>query len=86
MNNIAMAGKHGQLRAGARIPVDANFGTHGFSRSADGAFTIFDAPGAGTSGYQGTRPSTNNLSGEVAGWYIDAENVYHGFLWRPDAH
>jgi hypothetical protein len=64
--------------------VDANNGTHGFSRSADGAIAIFDAPGAGTSGFQGTRPSTNNLDGEVAGWYIDSQNVYHGFLWQPE--
>jgi hypothetical protein len=56
---------------------------HGFSRSPFGTFTSFDAPDAGTANGQGTQPSTNNAEGDVVGWYIDGNNVYHGFLWRP---
>jgi hypothetical protein len=56
---------------------------HGFERFRDGSFANFDAAGAGTGVYQGTRPSTNNLNGEVTGWYVDANGVNHGFVWKP---
>jgi hypothetical protein len=56
---------------------------HGFSRSPFGGFVTFDAPGAGTGAGQGTRPSTNNLEGVVVGWFVDANSLNHGFLWRP---
>jgi hypothetical protein len=62
----------------------------GFVRGANGIFTNFQAPGAGTAPFdpntfefQGTRPSTNNARGEVAGWYIDSNYVDHGFVWQP---
>ena len=51
-------------------------------RNARGAFTTFDAPGAGTGGFQGTFPISNDASGGVTGFYLDANNVYHGFLAR----
>ena len=28
-------------------------------------------------------PLTNNLQGQVTGWYVDANNLNHGFLWAP---
>jgi hypothetical protein len=56
---------------------------HGFERFPDGSFATIDALGAGTGAWQGTRPSTNNLQGEVAGWYVDANGVNHGFVWKP---
>jgi hypothetical protein len=71
--------------------VDGNFVYHGFERDADGHFMHFDAADAGTGNAQGTRPSTNNSSGEVTGWYITSDNgtpntwVYHGFVWQPSA-
>jgi hypothetical protein len=72
------------------IYFDASGVQHGFERDANGNFTNFDAPGAGTAPfnpntgqYQGTRPSTNNAWGEVTGWYIDANYVSHGFVWQP---
>jgi len=43
-------------------------------------FTTFDAPGAGTAAGQGTVPLSINPAGAVAGWYIDASGVTHGFL------
>ena len=42
--------------------------------------TIFDAPGAGTNQYQGTFPNAINTAGAVAGYYLDLNNVPHGFL------
>jgi len=56
---------------------------HGFSRSASGRFATFSAPGAGHGAGQGTRPSTNNTEGAVAGWWIDRNNLNHGFVWIP---
>jgi hypothetical protein len=48
-----------------------------------GDYATFDAPGGGKGASQGTRPSTNNLEGAVTGWFIDAQNLYHGFVWIP---
>ena len=68
---------------------DANTVNHGFIRTPDGKFTAFDAPGAGTSSYQGTGcysdcPVSLNDWGAVTGIYIDANNVYHAYLRNPD--
>ena len=46
---------------------DANDVRHGFIRSQDGSFTIFDAPGAGTGPGQGTRAYSINPSGSHYG-------------------
>jgi hypothetical protein len=54
---------------------------HGFVRATDGAFTLLDAPGAGTGFNQGTFAVSINLLGVVAGYYEDANRLYHGFLW-----
>jgi hypothetical protein len=62
---------------------DTNFVMHGFEQFADGSVGEFDAPGAGSGGGQGTRPSTNNLEGEVAGWRVDGAGLNHGFVWVP---
>ena len=40
----------------------------------------FDAPGAGTGAGQGTTAVSISTSGAIAGWYIDANDVAHGFL------
>jgi hypothetical protein len=64
-----------------------SFVEHGLIRSAQGQFTTYSAPGAGTGPYQGTgcpgcaRPI--NLFGAIAGYYIDADNVVHGYLRGP---
>jgi hypothetical protein len=60
---------------------DANSVMHGFSRSRGGTFATFAAPHAGTGAGQGTRPSTNNLEGDVAGWVVDGAGLLHGFVW-----
>ena len=49
----------------------------------------FDAPGAGTGPYQGTGCSVTdctvliNDEGTITGYYLDANNVYHGFVRSP---
>ena len=59
---------------------------HGFLRGPDGEFTTFDAPGAGTkrgSGF-GTFPTSINDGGTIAGYYIDANDITHGFMRSPE--
>jgi hypothetical protein len=54
-----------------------------FVRDRGGAITTFAAPGAGTGPGQGTFTTvTNGLNpgGAVTGWYLDANNVFHGFV------
>jgi len=66
--------------------VDASDGYHGFVRSADGTITTLNAPGAGTGtspsyGYSlGTKALSINDDGVIAGYYSDANEVYHGFM------
>jgi hypothetical protein len=48
---------------------------HGFLRSAKGAFTNIDAPGAAT-----TQPESMNTAGDISGFYSDSNGVLHGFL------
>jgi hypothetical protein len=62
---------------------------HGFVRARNGKITTFDAPGAGTAPGQGTYPSACdalNPGGAIAGVYVDANNVNHGFVRDPDGH
>jgi hypothetical protein len=43
-------------------------------------FTVFDAPGAGTGMLQGTMGTSINAAGDIAGIYLTAPNVAHGFV------
>ena len=53
----------------------------GLSGSAqEPTFTAFDAPSAGTSAGQGTSAFGINPPGAIMGYYLDASNVFHGFL------
>src|ERR1035441_1016716 len=55
---------------------------HCFVRTADGTFTTVDAPGAGTGAYpegQGTTCTGINAAGVIAGSYVDANGLGHGF-------
>ncbi len=66
---------------------DASSVTHGFLLTPYGKMTTFDAPGAGTGAGQGTYPlytTCLNPAGAIVGSYIDANNVYHGFLRNPN--
>jgi hypothetical protein len=63
---------------------DENNAMYGFTRMPNGDFLYFDARNAGTGPLQGTRVSTNNGFGAVTGWYLDAANLGHGFVWQPN--
>src|SRR5437762_265380 len=51
---------------------------------AQGQFTTFDAPGAGTRPGQGTLAAAINAAGTVSGMYWDANYVTHGFVRAAD--
>jgi len=61
---------------------------HGFIRTESGSISTFEAPGAATvplpananCALPGTGGVSINLAGEIAGAYLDADAVYHGFL------
>lgn len=43
----------------------------------------------GTGANQGTIPTSINIEGETAGFYVDQKNVYHGFVrsrWGDSVH
>src|SRR5205807_2581259 len=66
---------------------DASNVTHGFLRTSDGTFKMFDAPGAGTGSGQGTLTASFsglNQPGVIAGYYSDASDVTHGFVRAAD--
>lgn len=73
--------------AGAYMDASGNFVSHGLLRSPQGKFTPFNVPAAGTGSYQGTGcPGCSepiNAFGAVAGYYVDANDVVHGFLRSP---
>lgn len=63
--------------------IDSNDVVHGFLRSRDGKITTFDAPtGAGSEGFGCFVACTLGLNdrGAITGFYLDTNNVYHGFL------
>jgi uncharacterized membrane protein len=62
------------------IYFDANYVTHGFLRSPQGTFTLFDVPQAapGT-----TYPVSINEVGSIVGNYQDMSGIGHGFLRTP---
>lgn len=68
---------------------DANGVGHGFLRTPDGKVGSFDAPRAAAVAPQppwywmGTLPVSINDDGVITGYYIDANNVSHGFLLFP---
>ncbi len=63
--------------------VDNNNLSHVFLLPPTGGLTKFDAPGAGTGAGQGTFigwASCLSQNGSITGYYVDANNVAHGFL------
>lgn len=55
---------------------------HGYLRLTNGTIITLDAPGAGFGFNQGTLAVDVNKAGQVIGWYVDSNNVSHGFLWK----
>lgn len=66
--------------------LDKNKVFHGFLRSREGNFTLFEAPGADTKAgdENGTFPNGINEAGAITGEYVDAKNNSHGFLRSPE--
>jgi hypothetical protein len=66
---------------------DASSVSHGFVRSRDGKITTFDAPDQSMSEYHGvllnTCGSLNDV-GEVTGYYLGTDGIYHSFLRAAD--
>jgi hypothetical protein len=67
---------------------DGNGSAHAFYRLADGAVTIFDAPGAVCTGASGSGTGCTTVTaispgGTIIGWYQDANLLTHGFLRDP---
>ena len=69
-------------------------GVHGFVRAVNATFTTLDAPGAGLSSCTskgissivcGTVGVAVNTAGVVAGTYVNADAVLHGFVYSPAA-
>ena len=66
--------------------VDANNITHGFVRAASGTITTYTAPLAGvagagsTTGGKGTYFTSMDGAGDIAGYYSDANNLYHALF------
>jgi hypothetical protein len=70
----------------AGVTIDSYAVCHGFLRNPDGNFIVFDTPGVspGVGNYLGTQPQSIDARGEVAGLYVGADFVAHGFLRTPD--
>jgi hypothetical protein len=69
--------------------MDSNGLAHGFMRgTSSGTITSFDAPQAATTLtflIAGTGGYSVNASGEIAGTYVDANSIFHGFVLTPAA-
>lgn len=55
---------------------------HGYVRLTNGTILTLDAPGSGLGFNQGTVAFAVNTVGQVTGWYVDSNNVSHGFTWN----
>jgi hypothetical protein len=65
---------------------DSNYAWHGCIRDRDGNMFSYDPPDAGNGAYQGTYPaifSGITPEGATIGEYLDANNVWHGYLRAP---
>jgi hypothetical protein len=76
------------LSVGNYMDNSPNLVQHGLIRHADGSFTSYEVPKAGTGAGQGTGcpgcfAGLNQL-GVIAGNYTDSNNVYHGYIRTPD--
>ncbi len=80
-----------QLRMASLLSMILLAGTAAYSQltpnnhlSSRPSIIEFDAPHAGIGSGQGTFPQDNNPAGTVAGYYVDNQTIFHGFLRAPD--
>jgi hypothetical protein len=66
--------------------VPSGFARRGFLRDKDGTTTVFDAPGAGTGGNEGTRAYGINPGGAITGWFVVSGGslVVHAYVRAKD--
>jgi len=84
VQTIPIAINLGGLIAGYDLDENAVF--HGFIRTPGGHITTFDAPGAGTTPFNGTLGTAINLVGVVTGQVCGDDTVCHGFIRTPGGH
>ena len=68
------------------ISRDKNDVRHGFVRTADGVFVLFDPPAAGQGPGQGTRVNAINALGAVVGSYRDSNDIDHPYVRDPNGN
>ena len=83
INSAAKGEATTKLRTSMSMTVACLFAVLSVTVQTSAQITTFNAPGAGTGSGQGTFGVGIVQSGEIAGYYIDANNVYHGFLRSP---
>ena len=74
-----MQSKSGWLKLLPLLAFTFAFVSMGIISASASTLVKINAPGAGTAAGQGTVASVINASGVVAGYYVDANNVHHGF-------
>lgn len=75
-----------QFGANAGYYIDASSLVHAYLRFPWGEITTFDVPGEGSGGIGCYNDCSIGLNdwGAITGFYLDASNVYHGFVRHPD--
>jgi len=75
------------------VYIDENYVFHGYVRTPHGTMIEYDVPGAGTDTFQGTGAcwfiacwGGINAAGAITGFYVDNNNVYHGFIRSRDGN
>jgi|ERR1700678_2735887 len=79
---LFLRGWHKRVSGGLTICMTLGPLVSGFS--ATERIITFDAPGAGTATFQGTLAVMVSDSGETIGPFVNANNVYHGFIRSAD--
>jgi hypothetical protein len=55
-----------------------------FAQTSPGKIITFNAPGAGKGAGQGTLANGINSAGTIMGFYLDTNNIFHGYLRAKD--
>ncbi|HTT99155.1 MAG TPA: hypothetical protein VMF58_13985 [Rhizomicrobium sp.] len=57
---------------------------HSWVRQPGGTITMYDVPGAGTGGTQGTLAAAIAPNGKSVGFFVDSNGIYHGYRRNAD--
>jgi hypothetical protein len=84
VGGLGLTTTHADAPAGDAVPAVSSFDASKNEYLAHAqTVTVFDAPGAGTGQLQGTVGLGITPEGAIAGAYVDANNVVHGFIRAP---